>query len=90
MCLLLVFSSFFSFIIIIYEPERMLMMMTMMMKKKKGSLAVMALLVASVNCVINPSTEHLNGEFHYKTALKQLLLCEFSFILIKLIPYYPN
>lgn len=52
------------------------MMMTMM-KKKKGSLAVMALLVASVNCVINPSTEHLSGEFHCKPALKQLLLSEF-------------
>lgn len=41
----------------------MLMMMMMMKKKKEGSLAAMALLVASVNCVANPSKEHLSGEF---------------------------
>lgn len=62
------FSSFFSFLIIVWEAERMLMMM-MMLKKKKGSLAVMALLVASVNCgVVNPTKEHLSGEFHSKPA----------------------
>lgn len=35
-------------------------MMMMMMKKKKGSLAVMALLLASVNCILLPSKEDLN------------------------------
>lgn len=47
-----------------------MLMMMMMMKKKKGSLAVMALLVVSVNCVINPSKEHLNGGFHCNPAHK--------------------
>lgn len=46
-----------------------MLMMMMMLKKKKGSLAVMALLVASVNCgVVNPTKEHLSGEFHSKPA----------------------
>lgn len=40
------------------ESERMLMMM-MMMKKKKGSLAVVALLVASVNGILQPSKEDI-------------------------------
>lgn len=53
-------------------------MMMLMLKKKKGSLAVMALLVASVNCVVNPTKENLSGEFH------------FPFILRNLIQFYPN
>lgn len=53
-----------------------------MMKKKKGSLAVMALLVASVNCVINPSKEHLTGEF---PANPQTNLCCENFHLSSLI-----
>lgn len=51
-----------------------MLMMMMMMKKKKGSLAVMALLVASVNCVINPSKEHLSGELPSNHAHKRPLL----------------
>lgn len=51
-----------------------MLMMMMMMKKKKGSLAVIALLVASVNCIINPSKEDLSGEFPSKPAHKQPLL----------------
>lgn len=58
-----------------------------MMKKKKGSLAVVALLVASVSCVINPSKEHLSGEFPSKPTHKQPLLSEFSFSLIHLIQF---
>lgn len=64
-----------------------MLMMMMMMKKKKGSLAVVALLVASVNCVINPSKEHLSGEFPSKPTHKQPLLSEFSFSLIHLIQF---
>lgn len=45
-----------------------MLMMMLMMKKKKGSLAVMAILVASVHCVMNPTKEHLSGEFHCKPA----------------------
>lgn len=45
-----------------------MLMMMLMMKKKKGSLAVMALLLASVNCVMNPTKEHLSGEFPCKAA----------------------
>ncbi|XP_056872237.1 clusterin [Takifugu flavidus] len=37
-----------------------MLMMMLMMKKKKGSLAVMALLLASVDCVMNPTKEHLS------------------------------
>lgn len=54
-----------------------MLMMMMMMKKKKGSLAVMALLVASVNCVINPSNERLTGEFISKPAHEKAMLREF-------------
>lgn len=53
--------------------------MMMLMKKKKGSLAVMAVLVASVNCVVNPSKEHLSGEFEliqfYPDQLEIVLSC---------------
>lgn len=62
-----------------------MLMMMLMMKKKKGSLAVMALLVASVNCVINPSKEHLSGEFFSKLAHRHALLGQFSFSLIHMI-----
>lgn len=48
-----------------------MLMMMMMTKKKKGSLAVISLLVASVGCVINPSKEHLSGEFSSIPAHKQ-------------------
>lgn len=44
-------------------------MMMLMLKKKKGSLAVMALLVASVNCVVNPTKENLSGEFHFSFSI---------------------
>lgn len=43
-----------------------MLMMMLMLKKKKGSLAVVALLVASVNCVVNPTKENLSGEFRRK------------------------
>lgn len=36
-------------------------MMMMMMKKKKGSLAVVALFLASANCILPPSTDDLNA-----------------------------
>lgn len=41
-----------------------MLMMMLMMKKKKGSLAVamMAVLLASVNCILNPSKDQLAGE----------------------------
>lgn len=39
-------------------------MMMMMMKKKKGSLALVALLVASVNCILQPSKDDLISKFH--------------------------
>lgn len=37
--------------------------MLMLMMKKKGSLAVLALLLASAGCILPPSTDDLNGEF---------------------------
>lgn len=54
-------------------------MMMMMMKKKKGSLAVVALLVASVNCILHPSKEDLTRKFHCNPTYKKnsFLLCVF-------------
>lgn len=54
-----------------------MLMMMMMMKKNKGSLAAMALLVASVNCVTNPSKENLSGEFHHQSDIS----CPFKLLL---------
>ncbi|KAF3850124.1 hypothetical protein F7725_019843 [Dissostichus mawsoni] len=42
------------------ESERMLMMMMMMKKKGSKILAVVALILASVNCLVPPSKEDLN------------------------------
>lgn len=76
----LFFSSFFSPHHFLCESERMLMMM-MMMKKKKGSLAVVALLVASVNCIVHPSKEDLTRKFHCNPTYKNnsFLLCVFLY-----------
>lgn len=60
------FSSFFPRHYCQWDLKGMLMMM-MMLKKKKGSLAVLALLVASVNCIL-PSQKHLTRKFHDKNS----------------------
>lgn len=62
------------------------MMMMMMKKKGSKSLAVVALLLASVNCIMLPSKEDLARKFHRTSIRKQKFLCDFYcyFILFQL------
>lgn len=53
-----------------------------MMKKKKGSLALVALLVASVNCILQPTKDDLISKFHcdptYKNSFPLCIYLHFT------------